>query len=192
MRQILIFTSWQLIQGCICPQTEETCIKCSHGTLEFFTMQLRSADEGQTVFFECPKCKVCQCLMETCAFCRELQSVLRMSLLWTSAVFQIDTCCVGVCSTSGDRTTEACKIMALQRQRHRQRQCRQVGKCLLNQRGLVISCRIDAVTSRIVRIIETPRRTSSEFDIHRPMLVKAAGTQVCAHKAPGCKRPPKR
>ena len=35
----------------------EECPKCKNPTLEFYTMQLRSADEGQTVFYECPKCR---------------------------------------------------------------------------------------------------------------------------------------
>lgn len=34
----------------------EECPKCKNPTMEFYTMQLRSADEGQTVFYECPKC----------------------------------------------------------------------------------------------------------------------------------------
>lgn len=39
-----------------CEQVDETCPKCNNRGMEFYTMQLRSADEGQTVFYECPKC----------------------------------------------------------------------------------------------------------------------------------------
>ena len=35
---------------------EETCPKCGHPELYFYTMQLRAVDEGSTVFYECPKC----------------------------------------------------------------------------------------------------------------------------------------
>ncbi|PSC72694.1 DNA-directed RNA polymerase I subunit RPA12 [Micractinium conductrix] len=35
---------------------EEPCPKCQAPILEYYTMQLRSADEGQTVFYECRKC----------------------------------------------------------------------------------------------------------------------------------------
>ncbi len=35
---------------------DEPCPKCSHPELYFYTMQLRSVDEGSTVFYECPKC----------------------------------------------------------------------------------------------------------------------------------------
>lgn len=36
---------------------DEPCIKCGHEPVGFYTVQLRSVDEGQTVFYECPSCK---------------------------------------------------------------------------------------------------------------------------------------
>mmetsp|Transcript_52535 Transcript_52535/g.67357 ORF Transcript_52535/g.67357 Transcript_52535/m.67357 type:complete len:126 (+) Transcript_52535:71-448(+) len=36
--------------------SQERCPKCDHPELNYYTMQLRSADEGQTVFYECPSC----------------------------------------------------------------------------------------------------------------------------------------
>ncbi|GBG77402.1 hypothetical protein CBR_g23850 [Chara braunii] len=36
---------------------DEECPKCGNPEMEYYTLQLRSADEGQTVFYECPKCK---------------------------------------------------------------------------------------------------------------------------------------
>lgn len=35
---------------------DEPCPKCDHPEMYFYTMQLRSVDEGQTVFYECMKC----------------------------------------------------------------------------------------------------------------------------------------
>lgn len=35
---------------------EETCPKCGNLEMDYYTLQLRSADEGQTVFYECKKC----------------------------------------------------------------------------------------------------------------------------------------
>ncbi|GBG27693.1 DNA-directed RNA polymerase subunit [Hondaea fermentalgiana] len=37
-------------------EVDETCPKCGHGKATFYTMQLRSVDEGQTVFYDCLKC----------------------------------------------------------------------------------------------------------------------------------------
>mmetsp|Transcript_1830 Transcript_1830/g.4059 ORF Transcript_1830/g.4059 Transcript_1830/m.4059 type:complete len:120 (+) Transcript_1830:236-595(+) len=35
---------------------EEPCPKCGAPEVGFYTLQLRSVDEGQTVFYECPQC----------------------------------------------------------------------------------------------------------------------------------------
>lgn len=35
---------------------KEKCPKCGNSEMEFTTVQLRSVDEGQTVFYSCPKC----------------------------------------------------------------------------------------------------------------------------------------
>ncbi|CAG0919895.1 unnamed protein product, partial [Notodromas monacha] len=39
------------------PLADRTCPKCQNPSMSFATLQLRSADEGQTVFYTCPKCK---------------------------------------------------------------------------------------------------------------------------------------
>lgn len=34
------------------------CDKCGNEEMYFWTLQLRSADEGSTVYYECVKCKL--------------------------------------------------------------------------------------------------------------------------------------
>jgi DNA-directed RNA polymerase I subunit RPA12 len=37
-------------------KVKERCPQCANPEMSFYTMQMRSVDEGQTVFYECPKC----------------------------------------------------------------------------------------------------------------------------------------
>ncbi|XP_059621136.1 DNA-directed RNA polymerase I subunit RPA12 [Phlebotomus argentipes] len=39
------------------PIIERKCPKCGNDKMSYATLQLRSADEGQTVFYTCTKCK---------------------------------------------------------------------------------------------------------------------------------------
>ena len=39
------------------PVIERVCSKCGFDKMSYATLQLRSADEGQTVFFTCVRCK---------------------------------------------------------------------------------------------------------------------------------------
>lgn len=38
------------------PLVDKTCVKCQNPEMAYATLQLRSADEGQTVFYTCPVC----------------------------------------------------------------------------------------------------------------------------------------
>ena len=38
------------------PVVERKCSKCGNDIMSYATLQLRSADEGQTVFYTCTKC----------------------------------------------------------------------------------------------------------------------------------------
>ncbi|XP_069692784.1 DNA-directed RNA polymerase I subunit RPA12 [Periplaneta americana] len=39
------------------PVLERRCPKCNNDKMSYTTLQLRSADEGQTIFYTCTKCK---------------------------------------------------------------------------------------------------------------------------------------
>ncbi|CAG7733611.1 unnamed protein product [Allacma fusca] len=39
------------------PLVNRDCKQCGNKKMSYMTLQLRSADEGQTVFFTCPKCR---------------------------------------------------------------------------------------------------------------------------------------
>jgi DNA-directed RNA polymerase I subunit RPA12 len=39
------------------PIVNRQCLKCKNNKMFYATLQLRSADEGQTVFYTCTKCK---------------------------------------------------------------------------------------------------------------------------------------
>lgn len=39
------------------PIIDRKCPKCGNDKMSYATLQLRSADEGQTVFYTCTKCK---------------------------------------------------------------------------------------------------------------------------------------
>lgn len=39
------------------PVVDRKCPQCNNNKMSYATLQLRSADEGQTVFFTCTKCK---------------------------------------------------------------------------------------------------------------------------------------
>ncbi|KAG2535795.1 hypothetical protein PVAP13_9NG133500 [Panicum virgatum] len=39
------------------PVVTRSCPKCNHSKAEYHSIQTRSADEGETVFYECTKCR---------------------------------------------------------------------------------------------------------------------------------------
>lgn len=67
-------------------QISETCPQCKNDKMSFHTAQLRSADEGQTIFYTCLKCKYVNTVVGA-AHChgRERQGLVqRLVVGWTA------------------------------------------------------------------------------------------------------------
>jgi DNA-directed RNA polymerase I subunit RPA12 len=44
-------------EGAAAQTIDEPCVRCGHTPVAYRTAQLRSVDEGQTVFYDCPRCR---------------------------------------------------------------------------------------------------------------------------------------
>lgn len=64
------FSSGLVVGGSRCGvQISETCPQCKNDKMSFHTAQLRSADEGQTIFYTCLKCKYVSAVVDSAHCC---------------------------------------------------------------------------------------------------------------------------